>query len=69
MVLQPEIFNYLKDDTTVFEKEPLEKDNKLWNMENVIITPHNSFVGEGNGRRLSETIMSNLYDFSIGVVQ
>lgn len=53
----------------VFEKEPLEKDNKLWNMENVIITPHNSFVGEGNGRRLSETIMSNLYDFSIGVVQ
>lgn len=25
MVLQPEIFNYLKDDNTVFEKEPLEK--------------------------------------------
>lgn len=25
MVLQPEIFNYLKDDTTVFEKEPLER--------------------------------------------
>lgn len=25
MVLQPEIFNYLKDDTTVFEKEPLEQ--------------------------------------------
>lgn len=24
MVLQPEIFNYLKDDTTVFEQEPLE---------------------------------------------
>lgn len=24
MVLQPEIFDYLKDDTTVFEKEPLE---------------------------------------------
>ena len=24
MVLQPEIFNYLKDDHTVFEKEPLE---------------------------------------------
>ena len=24
MVLQPEIFNYLKDDSTVFEKEPLE---------------------------------------------
>lgn len=25
MVLQPEIFNYLKDDTTVFEKDPLEQ--------------------------------------------
>lgn len=25
MVLQPEIFKYLKDDTTVFEKGPLEK--------------------------------------------
>ena len=24
MVLQPEIFDYIKDDTTVFEKEPLE---------------------------------------------
>ena len=24
MVLEPEVFNYLKDDTTVFEKEPLE---------------------------------------------
>ncbi len=23
MVLQPEVFNYIKDDTTVFEKEPL----------------------------------------------
>jgi glucose-1-phosphate cytidylyltransferase len=25
MVLNPQIFNYLKDDNTVFEKEPLEK--------------------------------------------
>lgn len=25
MVLQPEVFNYIKDDTTVFEKEPLEQ--------------------------------------------
>jgi glucose-1-phosphate cytidylyltransferase len=25
MVLEPEVFNYLKDDTTVFEKEPLER--------------------------------------------
>jgi len=25
MVLNPEIFKYLKDDTTVFEKEPIEQ--------------------------------------------
>lgn len=25
MVLNPEIFNYLTDDETVFEKDPLEK--------------------------------------------
>ncbi len=25
MVLEPEIFNYIKDDSTVFEREPLEK--------------------------------------------
>jgi glucose-1-phosphate cytidylyltransferase len=25
MVLEPRIFDYIKDDTTVFEKEPLEK--------------------------------------------
>ena len=25
MVLNPEIFNYLEDDTTVFEKEPLQR--------------------------------------------
>ena len=25
MVLEPQIFNYIKDDTTVFEKEPMER--------------------------------------------
>lgn len=44
----------------VFEKEPLDEHSPLWNMENVIITPHNSFVGEGNLRRLSEVVLSNL---------
>lgn len=44
----------------VFEKEPLPVDSPLWQMENVILTPHNSFVGEGNGERLAAVIMSNL---------
>ena len=44
----------------VFEEEPLGEDSPLWTLENVLITPHNSFVGGGNGKRLSELIMRNL---------
>jgi len=44
----------------VFEEEPLNEDNPLWDMENVVITPHNSFVGNGNNRRMSNVIMRNL---------
>ena len=46
----------------VFETEPLCEDSPLWDMENVIITPHNSFVGEGNSKRLFELIISNLQE-------
>ena len=44
----------------VFEEEPLGEDSPLWEMENVIVTPHNSFVGEGNGERLSKVILRNI---------
>ncbi len=44
----------------VFENEPLDDNSPLWDMENVIITPHNSFVGEGNHSRMLEVIFSNL---------
>ncbi len=44
----------------VFEDEPLSADSPLWDMENVIVTPHNSFVGDGNGQRLADVIMANL---------
>lgn len=44
----------------VFEKEPLNIDSKLWEMENVVITPHNSFVGDGNTTRLNDVILKNL---------
>lgn len=40
----------------VFEEEPLNGDSPLWEMENVIVTPHNSFVGEGNIYRLNRVI-------------
>lgn len=44
----------------VFEEEPLSKESALWEMENVILTPHNSFVGEGNRKRLQNLILKNI---------
>lgn len=44
----------------VFEDEPLELSSPLWDMDNVIITPHNSFVSDKNNERLSEIIFDNL---------
>lgn len=44
----------------VFDCEPLDAASPLWNMKNVIITPHNSFVGDGNSKRLSDCIIRNL---------
>ena len=44
----------------VFEEEPLSEDSPLWDKEGWIITPHNSFIGEENGQRLSKLILTNL---------
>lgn len=44
----------------VFEQEPLDEKNPLWDMENVILTPHNSFVGDGNSERMFKLIYENL---------
>ena len=44
----------------VFEEEPLIDNSPFWGKPNVILTPHNSFVGEGNGERLRENIIKNL---------
>lgn len=46
----------------VFEEEPLLSGSPLWEMENVIVTPHNSFAGEGNRDRLSAVILQEFTD-------
>ena len=48
----------------VFEEEPLEEESPLWDKEGVIVTPHNSFVGNGNGKRLADKIIGNLSMYS-----
>lgn len=44
----------------VFEDEPLAENSELWDLENVIVTPHNSFVSSNNHLRLLEVIFRNL---------
>ncbi len=44
----------------VFEKEPLAKDSALWDMENVYISSHNSWVSEMRNDRRFELIYKNL---------
>ena len=50
----------------VLETEPLEETSPLWEMPGVIITPHNSFAGEGNQRRLNQVILENLKGIYLG---
>lgn len=44
----------------VFEVEPLPEDSPLWNMDNVIISPHNSWASEMNSRRRYEIAYKNM---------
>ena len=50
----------------VFETEPLPAESPLWAMENVVLTPHNSFVGEGNAARLDRLILDALRELAGG---
>ena len=44
----------------VFETEPLSAESELWGMPEVIIGPHNSFVGDKVRERMFELICENL---------
>ncbi|BBC61490.1 phosphoglycerate dehydrogenase [Melissococcus plutonius] len=47
----------------VFEDEPLEKDSPLWEMENVLITPHIAGLTPGITDQLFEIFLSNLKSY------
>ncbi len=50
----------------VFEIEPLPADNPLWEMENVIVTPHNSWSSEVHDERRFDITYENLKRFING---
>ncbi|OGO78045.1 MAG: dihydrofolate reductase [Clostridiales bacterium GWB2_37_7] len=50
----------------VFEVEPLSEDSPLWALENVIITPHNSWISEMRNERRYNIIYENLKRFING---
>lgn len=47
----------------VFEKEPLPADSPLWDMPEVICTPHNSGASAGNEGRVREVFVQNVLRF------
>lgn len=66
IINEKDLIEALRDKTIagaildVCEQEPLKKESPLWEMENVIVTPHNSFVSSKNTERLYQLILGNL---------
>ncbi|MBM80855.1 MAG: D-2-hydroxyacid dehydrogenase [Planctomycetaceae bacterium] len=50
----------------VFETEPLPEDHRLWNMENVLITPHIAAASVHIAKRHLETLLENIRRFAAG---
>lgn len=44
----------------VFENEPLSEDSEMWKLPGMLISPHNSFVGDKVRERMFTVILSNL---------
>ena len=69
LIDEPALCDFLKSRKDVyaaldvFEVEPLPSDSLLWQLENVAISPHNSFVSDGNNERMFKVIYENLKEF------
>lgn len=47
----------------VFESEPLSANSRLWQLDNVALSPHNSFVSDRNNERMFTLMYNNLRDY------
>lgn len=50
----------------VFEKEPLPADSPLWDIPNVIVSPHNASASAGNDDRAAAVFTENLRLYAAG---
>lgn len=50
----------------VFEKEPLPPDSPLWTLANVIVTPHNASISDGNDKRSTAMFFANMERWASG---
>jgi len=50
----------------VFEREPLDPASSLWDMENVIISPHTASHSQGQNEAIFEIFLENLARFRAG---
>ena len=72
VVKEDDLINSLKNGKLsgavldVFEAEPLSENSELWEMKNVIITPHNSFVSPKNQDRLFDVAYNNIKEYMKG---
>ncbi len=72
VVNEDDLINALKENKLggavldVFNTEPLSEESELWDFENVIITPHNSFVSQKNSERLYNVVYNNFKDYMKG---
>ncbi len=66
VVNEEDLINLLKNGELggavldVFNTEPLSENSELWDMKNVIITPHNSYASQKNNERLFNVVYNNL---------
>jgi phosphoglycerate dehydrogenase-like enzyme len=51
----------------VFAQEPLPAESPLWDLPNVIVTPHNSAASTGNDLRINALFLDNLNRWAAGL--
>lgn len=66
VVVEPDLIDALRAGQLggayldVFEHEPLPPDSPLWDLPNVIVTPHSAGHSDGNHKRVAEMFLDNL---------